>query len=358
MQQAAADLLAAGVAVRGLTLPGLAEHDDVSEWLDLGHTAAELVALADQAPPFDADPAGALIAAEPELCREGLDLALVWPNGVRFALTAIRDGHDGVRGELTILHGPRRLSWGLCSLSSPAARETLRKKLDATAPDLPWGDYLEEATWTLKQAARQGEPLVTLTGQVRSPTRELLPRFLYEGEPTLLYADGDTGKSLVALALAVAVHSGAALPFGLKAVRAVPAAYLDWETSRDTLDPDISDATAIAFTCTKANNLPRKPEPFGLRFVPGDGTITVYPFDLAEAAPQTVVGAGLPYRVRLALATGSRTIAELAEHLTVPEETVGRVVRRLASKHAVVKDGDAPGAGGRGHAARWKLGDS
>ena len=150
-----------------------------------------------------------------------------------------------------------------------------------------------------------------------------------------------------------AKHGTPARPFG--GAFAFNGPRLIWEAKRDK---DVTDATAIAFTCTKANNLPRKPEPFGLRFVPGDGTITVYPFDLAEAAPQTVVGAGLPYRVRLALATGSRTIAELAEHLTVPEEIVGRVVRRLASKHAVVKDGDAPGAGGRGHAARWKLGDS
>jgi RecA-family ATPase len=75
-----------------------------------------------------------------------------------------------------------------------------------------------------------------LTGTVTSPTRELVPRLLYEGEPTLIYADGDTGKSLVALAPAVVVHSGRALPFGLTPARAVPAAYLDWETSRDTLE--------------------------------------------------------------------------------------------------------------------------
>src|SRR5439155_1273366 len=103
-------------------------------------------------------------------------------------------------------------------------------------PGPPWGDYLEEVCWRMTQAARQGEPIVTLTGMVTSPTRELLPRFLYEGEPTLVYGDGDTGKSLVALAVATAVHSGIALPFGLKPARAVPAAYLDWETSQDTLE--------------------------------------------------------------------------------------------------------------------------
>ena len=112
-------------------------------------------------------------------------------------------------------------------MSSTSAREGLRKKLETAAPGHPWGRYLEEAAWRLTEAARQGEALVTLTGTVSSPTRDLLPRLLYESEPTLLYGDGDTGKSLVALAVAAVVQGDAALPFGLKPARAVNAAYLD-----------------------------------------------------------------------------------------------------------------------------------
>ena len=63
----------------------------------------------------------------------------------------------------------------------------------------PWEAYVEGAAWPFAHAAREGEPLVTLTGTVVAVTRELVPRFLYEGEPTLLYADGDTGKSLLAV---------------------------------------------------------------------------------------------------------------------------------------------------------------
>src|SRR4029450_8893533 len=75
---------------------------------------------------------------------------------------------------------------------------------------------------------------------------------------------------------------GPARPFG--GAFAFNGPRLIWEANRDR---DITDATAIAFTCTKANNLPRRPDPFGLRFQPGEGTITVLPFDLQEAAPQT-----------------------------------------------------------------------
>jgi AAA domain/Toprim-like len=450
----AASCHAAGLRVRILRLPDLPPKGDVSDWLIAGHTRDELLDLADAAPIFTADPVPGEVssdeASEPDLRREGLDLVLVWPDSVRFVLGAIKDGRDGVRGELTVTKAGRRLSWTSFSLPSAQARETLRKKLEAIAPDVSWADYLEEAAWRFTQAARQGEPIVTLTGATSSPTRELMPRFLYEGEPTLVYGDGDTGKSLVALAIAAAATSGAALPLGLKAVRPVPAAYLDWETSRDTLevrlaliaaglgidppavlykrmtrplvdeaaelaaefarrsigfvvidskmfavaggdgaafhepitafynalrlfapaaslvlnhvtnedartgrsarpfggafafngprliweakrDQDVTDATAIVFTCKKANNLARKPEPFGLRFQPGSGTITVYPFDLTEAAPKATAGAPLTYRVRLAVASGVKTPDAIAEELGpgAKRDTIERILRRL-----------------------------
>jgi hypothetical protein len=487
VRAAAADLAALNLTVRMLELPGVPERGDVSDWIDAQRRAgradaeirAALLTLAEAAPHYTPDtsdqPGATTVPDAPVLAREGLDLSLAWPDGVRLALAAIRDSRDGgVRGELTVTLAGRHLSWGTLALASTSAREGLRKKLDAATPGIEWGERLETAALLLTRAAREGEPLVTLTGTASSPTRELLPGMLYEGEPTQIYADGDTGKSLVATALAAAMHSGAALPFGLKPARPVPAAYLDWETSRDTLeerlgkvaaglgidpppvlykrmtrplvdeaaalaadfarrgigfvvidskmfavaggdgaafhepitafynalrlfapaavlvlnhvtgadargggparpfggafawngprliweakrDPDVTDATAIAFTCRKANNLPRRPDPFGLRFVPGDGVISVYPFDLAEAAPQTVAGASLPYRVRLALASADLSIPELAEQLGVSKDLVGRTVRRLHERGTLTKVGDTSTTGGRGNLDRWRL---
>jgi hypothetical protein len=83
----------------------------------------------------------------------------------------------------------------------------------------------------------------------------------------------------------------------------------DLEAKRD---PNVTDATAIAFTCSKANNLARRPDPFGLRFQPGADTITIYPFDLAEAAPQTIAGAGLTYRLKITLARASTVRGPIA----------------------------------------------
>ena len=401
-------------------------------------------------------------APEPELRRAGFDLSLRWPDGVAMELRAIRDGgRDGVRGELMVYHGSRRVSWGAVALANTTARESLRKKLAVAAAGPNWGERLEQAAWHFTEAARAGEPLMTLTGlRTSSTTRALLPRLLYEGEPTLVFGDGDTGKSLFALAVAVAVQSGTALPFGLKPLRPVPTVYLDWETHPDTVDerltvvaaglgidpppllykrmtrplideaaalaaefarreigfvvvdsmmfavaggeggafhepitafygalrlfapaatlvishvtgadarggsparpyggafafngqrliwearrdPDVDGATAIAFTCRKANNLARRPEPFGLRFQPGESAITIYPLDLSDAPARVVAGASMTYHVRLALARGVEDPKLIVEELrqigkVANIETVRRLLRRERLR------GDAP----------------
>src|SRR4029453_13287782 len=113
VQAAGAALIRLGISVRILALPGLPPKGDVSDWLDVGPTGDEFLSLASTALAF---PAVSVKAAGPELRREGFDLALVWPAGVRFTLTAIRDGREGVRGELTVMQNGRRLSWTSFSL--------------------------------------------------------------------------------------------------------------------------------------------------------------------------------------------------------------------------------------------------
>ena len=99
-----------------------------------------------------------------------------------------------------------------------------------------------------------------------------------------------------------------------------------WEAKRDH---DVDDATAIVFTCRKANNLSRKPAPFGLRFQSSsDRAIAVSTFDLRDAAPQTVAGASLPHRLKLALAREAQPVEALAKELGVAADTIRRTLNR------------------------------
>jgi hypothetical protein len=169
---------------------------------------------------------------EPELRCEGLDLALIWPSGIRFSLASIRDGRDGVRGELTVTLNGRRLSWGSIALSSTQTREALRKKLEHVDPMQPCIDYLEEMAYRLTQAARQGEPPVDVASY---PTPGgpvcVMPGLMYRGDPTELHADADSLKSMMGDALLVSIATGASLPYGLEPAITGPVDYYDWETN-------------------------------------------------------------------------------------------------------------------------------
>src|SRR5262249_8636192 len=162
------------------------------------------------------------------------DFTMAWGfPPVTMRLTRVRERREGPQAEIIVMHSGTQIHWGLIALASTSARETLAKKLLADVADVPWRSMLERVCYTTARAARAGEPLGTLAGAASRPTRALLPSVLYEGEATMIFGDGDTGKSLVAMAFAVAVASNMALPFGLRPAGAVPVAYLDWEVTRE-----------------------------------------------------------------------------------------------------------------------------
>jgi hypothetical protein len=90
---------------------------------------------------------------------------------------------------------------------------------------------LERACRLTALHVRAGAPVVCLWPQRAPAARHLIAKLVLAGETNVLFGDGGSGKSLVALALAVAASTGQALPAGL-----VPTApirrvlYLDYES--------------------------------------------------------------------------------------------------------------------------------
>jgi hypothetical protein len=130
--------------------------------------------------------------------------------------------------------------------------------------------------------------------------------------------------------------TGATRPYGSVFVRNL--ARSAWELRR--AEETESGELLVAAYHRKHNGGRRAPA-FGLRlrFEP-DGAVVVTGADLAEA-PDLLARTSISKRVTVALAAGALTIAELAEHLSAPEPTVGRIVRRLREKGHVVPVGDA-----------------
>jgi AAA domain len=119
------------------------------------------------------------------------------------------------------------------NLSSTQARVTLAKHLAGRVRDreLDWPALVETAIILTRNAFRAGEPSILLRDAPEPATAgPLLPPLLAADGTTLLYGDGGTGKSLLALAAAVSLHTGLPL-LGLQPAVTRRVAFLDWEWS-------------------------------------------------------------------------------------------------------------------------------
>lgn len=153
------------------------------------------------------------------------------------------------RGEL---HGEITVSCGLpgirstdghvhqarFNLSGSSARTTLARILGqrADAPGLDWPDLLEDFCRRVLSAERDGDPVT----DVGALPVELRPSYridplLPDGQVTMLYGEGGTGKSTLAAALAVSVKTGVALVEGW-APRQANVLYLNWEAPAESIN--------------------------------------------------------------------------------------------------------------------------
>lgn len=96
-----------------------------------------------------------------------------------------------------------------------------------------WAVVLEQVAVHVLRREREGEPVQVLTpADTATPTRYLLSPFLPEGEVTVLFAEGGSGKSLLALLISTLVASGRSVEsLGLEPTARLPVLYLDYETT-------------------------------------------------------------------------------------------------------------------------------
>ncbi len=169
---------------------------------------------------------------------------VVTPMGDRYLVTLpevvlefahVRDHSEGLAAELMIYRiatGERH--WGKLGLASPVARASQVKAVERGGPCPGLAAILDEACYQVTQLARGGQPSVPLVGEPPRAEAWLVPGLLPLGETSVLYGDGSSGKSLLALALALAGCTGE--PLGRsERWRVMPCRgvlYLDWESRR------------------------------------------------------------------------------------------------------------------------------
>jgi len=150
---------------------------------------------------------------------------------------------DGVTAEIRIRSvldgGGEMLAPARVNLMAPQTRRGLARDLAARDGIYDWDGMLTQLIRGVLDLHRIGEPEIDLRSY--SPdlqTRWVLEPFVERGGPTILFADGGTGKSFFAMAIAVSVSSGRPVVGHLRS-EACPVLYLDWETDADTVQERI-----------------------------------------------------------------------------------------------------------------------
>jgi hypothetical protein len=117
------------------------------------------------------------------------------------------------------------------NVSSTQSRSSLAKYLTLKQNTVDWSEMLETACYYTLDEFRKGKPVVSsLAVEPIGKPSYFVSRLLPENESTVIFAEGGSGKSWFALALAIAVATGKELPLGIKPKRKCNILYLDWET--------------------------------------------------------------------------------------------------------------------------------
>lgn len=171
--------------------------------------------------------------------------------GIEAVLDRLHEEKDGLKCELSVSTSkqpnPGLLREGRFNLSSPTTRNQWVKALEEREPGPDWYAVFEVICAKSIRRWRQGEPIVDLADvEVPDELPYILHPLVVEGASTVLFADGGSGKSLIALALLVSVATGNEIIPGVVPQRCGPCIYWDWEWD------DISHAERLQAICAGA----------------------------------------------------------------------------------------------------------
>ena len=163
----------------------------------------------------------------------GLHTARSAKHGLTFTFDRLHEARGAYHAELTVTLGTTVLLDAVdCNLKSDAAQVTLVRSLKTYSTMIPWIVLLRKACGLVIRRHRRGEPPAhlnrhTMIEPLTYAVNPLVPR----RKAIIVYADGGTGKSTLALMIAMSVATGTGVA-GFSALKG-RALYLDWEDDID-----------------------------------------------------------------------------------------------------------------------------
>lgn len=176
---------------------------------------------------------------QPEIVRHNRTWEAVWDDhAIGVSARYQREDGNGFYCELQFYslysNLKNNLHRGILNLLVARSKKDLAETLKQAIPTFPWAETIEYLADRIIEDIRAGEPTVNLAKlKATEKPKQLLGRFLFENEASIFYADGGSGKSLTALAMALAVTCGHALPGGITPTERKNVLYCDWETTKE-----------------------------------------------------------------------------------------------------------------------------
>lgn len=175
-----------------------------------------------------------------------------WEDGVQIDVNRLEDGRDGLRCELAVSSSLGPLREGRFNLSAVNSRGQWINALEKRQPNFDWFAKFETVCHHSIRRWREGDPPTDLrTVDLTQRQRWLYKPFIEYAGPTIFFADGGTGKSMFALAIAVSISTGRALlggsvePLG-EGEEMRPVLYCDYEAD------DFTHAARLQAICCAA----------------------------------------------------------------------------------------------------------
>jgi energy-coupling factor transporter ATP-binding protein EcfA2 len=193
----------------------------------------------------------------PEIDKTLTGYNFIWiEEKIRVQVSNLSFKHDNLKGEIKIktsLPGfNEHLHQANFNFSSTRSKTELVKTLHGVCEEVEWSILIEQLRVKTLELYRQGEPLQILNPKEKIEKPEyLLYPFLPKNQMSLIYGEGGTGKSTLALFLSLLLmHPFIGPEYGLQIETPGNVLYLDFETSREVIQLQYS-GLASNFNCNK-----------------------------------------------------------------------------------------------------------
>ena len=127
---------------------------------------------------------------------------------------------------------------GTLNLLSNVAKGTFEKACARRDDGVDWYTLIEQLCTAVVRDYRKGSPEIELTGEVLKDVsfedKWVAEPLLLADQPTLIFGEGGSGKSYLAIYLAVLLGEGISSG-GIKVTEPLKVLYLDWETSQQEI---------------------------------------------------------------------------------------------------------------------------